>query len=217
MSENTKYVVVYQKNGIAKYISHLDFVRAMNRILRRGGVPVAYSQGFNPHPLLSFALPLSVGTTGGAELLELTLSEPLSPEVLLHRLNGAAPGGVSFVRAYVTEDKNAIKGIAFAKYLVTLKQIPEEQQVDAFLQNAQIVVLKRTKSGEKETDIRPMIAEMKMLPGGALAMTLAAGNTQNLKPETVLLAMEKYILGFCGAYSAIHRETLYDINLKPLA
>lgn len=150
--------------------------------------------------------------------MELTLSEPLSPEVLLRRLNGAAPGGVSFVRAYVTEDKNAIKGIAFAKYLVTLKQMPGRAQMGRrFCKIAQIVVLKRTKSGEKETDIRPMIAEIKMLPGGALSMILAAGNTQNLKPETVLLAMEKYIPGFCGAYSAIHRETLFDINLKPLA
>ena len=74
------YCLIYEKTDAAKYISHLDFVRVMGRMMRRASVPVAFSEGFNPHPLLVFALPLSVGYTSGCELMEFRLAEYMPPD-----------------------------------------------------------------------------------------------------------------------------------------
>ena len=94
------YYLIYEKTDNAKYISHLDFVRTYNRTMRRAGLPVAFSEGFNPHPQLSFALPLSVGYTSECELLELKLTEELPEAEIRDRLNAVIPDGIKILEAH---------------------------------------------------------------------------------------------------------------------
>lgn len=185
----------YEKGEDAKYISHLDFLRAVNRTLRRAEIPVSFSQGFNPHPKLSFALALPLGTTSITELMELELDCDMAPHELLDRLNSASLMGIRFIEAGISPDKNKFKSIAYAKYNVKTDKIVSEKELDAFLNMDEIVVPKKTKSGTRDTDIKPEIESIKIIDGSFI-MTLCAGNEKNLKPETVLDAMRRFIPGF---------------------
>lgn len=86
-----KMIVVFSLKDRLKYIGHLDLMRAMQRALRRGGLPVRYSQGFNPHILLSFAAPLSVGMEGLREVMEVPYEGNITPNEFIHKLNAALP------------------------------------------------------------------------------------------------------------------------------
>ncbi|MDP4133318.1 MAG: TIGR03936 family radical SAM-associated protein [Bacillota bacterium] len=203
----------YEKKDLAKYISHLDFVRAMNRTLRRGEVPVSYSQGFNPHPKLSFALPLSLGTTSNCELIELEVDTDMAPEEIIERLNSKAPVGLKFVDGGILEDKKMFNKIGYAKYQVTPDIMPSESQIEDFLKRDNMVVKKKTKSGINETDIRKDIDSIK-IEDTSLIMVLAAGNEANLKPETVILAMNTYIEGLSIDDYDCERTGILDKNKK---
>ena len=192
----------YEKKDAAVYISHLDFVRAMNRTLRRGGVPVAYSQGFNPHPLLSFVLPLSVGVTSECELLVLDLAHDITAAELVEAANRAAAPGIRVLAAGEVTDNKMFKNVRYAVYRVTPERMPPPGQIKAFLAQKAIVVDKRTKSGVKPTDIRPDILSI----SDDFSMVLSAGSVANLKPQTVIEAMAEWAPGFCR----FHRTAILD-------
>lgn len=185
----------YEKGEAAKYISHLDFLRAITRTIRRAHIPVKYSEGFNPHMKLSFALALPLGTTSVTELMEIELSRDITPEEILDRLNNETLMGIRFIDAGISPDKNKFKAIGYAKYKVTPDKMITDGELSAFLGKNEIVTMKKTKSGTKPTDIRGDIADIK-IEGASFIMILAAGNDANLKPETVLSAMRENIEGF---------------------
>ena len=97
----SKYILTFEKSGYIRYTSHLDMVRLFQRAIRRSGIILAYSQGFNPHPKMSFALPLSLGYTGKKELLEIETREEYSLHDLKNRLNEVLPGGIQIVDAEI--------------------------------------------------------------------------------------------------------------------
>ncbi|MFA4886471.1 MAG: TIGR03936 family radical SAM-associated protein, partial [Desulfotomaculaceae bacterium] len=86
-----RYRIIYAKEGPARYISHLDLLRVFDRAARRGGLPVAYTQGFNPHPKMSFAAPLSVGTAGEAEFADMELTRDIPVADMESALAGSMP------------------------------------------------------------------------------------------------------------------------------
>ncbi len=182
----------YEKGEEAKYISHLDFLRAITRTMRRAEIPVKYSEGFNPHMKLSFALALPLGTTSITELMELELEVDADPADIMQKLNAASLMGIRFIEAGISPDKTLFKRIAFAKYRVTLDGSLTEEQLADFLGRSEIVTMKKTKSGTKLTDIKGDIASIRMVENH-LEMVLAAGNDANLKPETVVSAMAELI------------------------
>ena len=203
------YYLIYEKTGAAKYISHLDFVRTYNRAMRRAGLPVAFSEGFNPHPLLGFALPLSVGYTSECELLELRLTGALAEAEIRDRLNAVMPGGIKILSVH--RGKSRMKKLRYALYYVTPEHMPGS--VDAFLQMEQTVIDKKTKSGIKDADIRPDIKEIR-LTDGRMEMLLSAGSDKNLKPDVVVRAMNKYIPGYDSGDCEYHRAAIYDENME---
>lgn len=184
----SRFWLRYEKSEDAKYISHLDFLRAMTRTLKRAHIPVSYSQGFNPHPKLSFALPLPLGTTSICELMELELDRDLPPEELCTTLNRFVPFGLHFIEAGVSPDKSKFRRIAFSKYRIKPDNLPDPDLLSAFFDRSEIVTEKRTKSGTRPTDIKKDIASLSV-KDDALFMVLAAGNDANLKPETVMTAL----------------------------
>lgn len=185
----------YEKNTHAKYISHLDFLRAMTRTLKRAGIPVSYSQGFNPHPKLSFALPLPLGTTSITELMEIETDFDMDLTKLIDLLNDASPLGIKFLEAGVSVDKNKFRAIGFSKYKVKPDKIISKEELFSFLSMNEIITAKKTKSGIKDTDIKKDILSI-VIEDDSFIMTLAAGNESNLKPETVLCAMKENIPTF---------------------
>lgn len=148
--------VFYHKKGRAKYISHLDLTRCMQRSLKRAGIPVWYSQGFNPHMYLSFALPLALGYESECEAMDLRLTRQMDFEEIKERLNRALPPDIRVVKAALQVHKP--QTIVKAQYQVSFFcQNPAElaEEFDRFVGQEQILVVKRTKKGPKEVDIRP--------------------------------------------------------------
>lgn len=201
----------YEKTGVCKYISHLDFVRCMNRTLRRAGIPIAYSQGFNPHPELTFALALPVGTTSRCELLELTLAEAMPIDEIIERLNRTVPNGLRFTSGGASPGKKLLAGITAAVYRVEPTTMPSVSQLSAFLNKESIITSKKTKSGIRDTDIRKDIHNIE-IDGSRLIMTLAAGNTANLKPATVIQALEEHIDGYVPGECGVERISILNEN-----
>jgi len=206
---NNNYYLRYEKTEKTKYVSHLDFVRMFGRALRRAHLPIAYSEGFNPHPLLGFALPLSVGYTSECEILEISLTEELNPSDIMERLNAVLPEGVKILSAH--EGKSNMKKLDIALYQVFPEKTPSG--IAEFLAMEKILIEKKTKSGIKETDIRPDIKNIKITLG-KIEMTLSAGSRQNLKPEVVIAAMNKYIKGYQSGDCAYHRKQIFDADMN---
>lgn len=201
--------MVYEKTENTKYVSHLDFVRMFGRAMRRAHLPIAFSEGFNPHPLLGFALPLSVGYTSECEIIEITLTESMEPEKIKEKLNAVLPEGVRILKAF--EGKSRMKALTYALYIVKPEKMPKS--IAGFMGNESILIEKKTKSGIKETDIRPDIEEIELCKD-TIRMTLKAGSRANLKPETVISAMNKYIDGYNSGDCEYHRKKIYDEKLN---
>lgn len=151
--------VFYSKTGPAKYISHLDITRCMQRSLKRAGIPVWYTQGFNPHMYMAFALPLSLGYESVCEAMDLRLTETVDFEAMKQQLNEALPRNLRVLSVGSQEQKP--QEIRFADYEVRIcTKHPEvfSTAFQMFLEQPEILVEKRTKKGIKEIDIKPDMA-----------------------------------------------------------
>ena len=206
---NNNYYLRYERDHRVKYVSHLDFVRMFGRALRRAHLPIAFSEGFNPHPLLTFALPLSVGYTSECEILEIALTESVPSEEIVGRLNNVLPEGVKIISAHV--GKSNMKKLDIALYEVYPQKTPAG--ILDFLLKNEILIEKKTKSGIKETDIRPDIKDIKVSLE-KIEMILSAGSRANLKPEVVIAAMNKYIDGYQSGNCHYHRKQIFDAEMN---
>lgn len=205
-----KYVLRYRKIDNAKYISHLDFLRTIQRAMRRAGLPLKYSEGFNPHPNLSFALPLAVGVSGENELFEIELTEQWDAGEIVKKLNEVMPEGIEVTEAKSVE-KNNFSFVTYGLYEIEPENMMTYEQVQEFLGNTEILIEKKTKKGVKETNIKPDIAYIKTGENN-IYMMLAAGNNSNLKPMTVVSAIDKYLPGFSLGFCRYKRLYLADGN-----
>ena len=205
------YYLSYKRGESIKYVSHLDFVRVFGRAFRRAELPIAYSEGFNPHPLLTFALPLSVGYTSECELMEFVMEKELETEEIKERLQNAMPGGIEIMDVY--KGKTRMKKLDNALYIVKAENLPDD--LESFLSLESILIEKKTKSGIKESDIRGDIKNI-ALKDGCFEMLLSAGSRANLKPEVVINAMNKYIDGYSAGECEYHRKQILDGEYNPL-
>jgi len=172
----------FSKRGALAFIGHLDFLRVFGQTIRRAALPAAFSQGFNPHLLLSFALPLPLGMESANDYADLVLAEEMPCEEIVRKLNAAAPDGLVVSAAYAVEDK-AAGVVAVADYFVRgsgtgVKKIEETLAAE------EIVIAKKTKKGVRDTDIRADIFEIRAENGGVF-MRLSAGSERFLNPLTV--------------------------------
>lgn len=150
--------VFYSKKGRSKYISHLDITRCMQRSLKRAGIPVWYTQGFNPHMYMTFALPLSLGYESECEIMDLRLTEKVDFEKMKNDLNRSLPLDITVQK--IALQKNKPQTIAKALYDVTLVCDDRDfikKSFEEFFDKPQITVIKKTKKGTKPMDIKPEI------------------------------------------------------------
>lgn len=161
-----RMLAVYHKGPSLAFISHLDVQRTLQRAMRRAGIPLAFSQGFNPHPKLSFASALATGQTSDAEWFEAELSEDVAPEEFLARVNGMLPRDFYFSDAMAAPDKlpslsSLTRAGAYVIQFYLDREIPEDlliSKLEAML-SGEIIVNKKTKSGYRDVDLRPEIIE----------------------------------------------------------
>lgn len=207
----SNYIIKYSRGEAVKYISHLDFVRMFHRTVRRTDLQMEFSHGFNPHPVMTVALPLSVGVTSDGEYMKIGLTDQYSEQEIQQKLNDSLPEGFQVLAVKKIEGKEIdLTKINRAIYRVEveLDQMPPLDIV-SFLENAELKVMKKSKSGIKEANIRPYIyqLELEKTEGNTitLSMCLAAGSSYNLKPDTVLDAMTNYIPDFQPVFYTVHR------------
>ncbi|MCR4718287.1 MAG: TIGR03936 family radical SAM-associated protein [Firmicutes bacterium] len=207
----SEYIIKYSKGDSVRYISHLDFVRTFHRTVRRSGLNMAYTGGFNPHPIMTVAMPLSVGVTSETEYMKIAFSEDYTEEEIKQKLNDSFPKGFSVIAVKKLLEKE--KEFAKINKVIYKTEIEcnDSSLFDAedFLENKSLLVMKKTKSGEKEADIRPYIYDFTIDKTAknqmVITMCIAAGNDYNLKVETVLSAMEKYTKDFEITFACSHR------------
>ena len=200
-----------------KFIGHLDMMRYFQKAIRRAEIDIAFSEGYSPHMIMSFASPLGVGITSSGEYFDMELSSNISSKELVERLNAVMVEEVKVLSACkIPEDKknNAMALIAAADYTVTFRKGKEpcenwENKVEDFYNQEQIMMLKKTKRSEKEVDIKPSIYGI-FAEGGAVKMKVAAGSVHNLKPDLVMEAFAKYLDAPLAPFAlCIHRDEMY--------
>ncbi len=160
-----KIIAAYHKAGAIAYTSHLDVQRTLQRAFRRADLPLAYSQGFNPHPLVSFATALATGYSSDCEWFELRLTKAITAGEFTERVNAVMPEGMWLSDAFLAEDdmETLSKLVNSARYKVTVhfsREVTEKEihsAVDETLAAKEIFVMKKTKGGIKNTDIRQQI------------------------------------------------------------
>lgn len=191
-----KMLVVFEKFLRIRHIGHLDLMRAMQRALRRSGLPVKFSQGFNPHLLLTFAAPLSVGMSGKREIMEVPLSAEITEEEFLQKLNAALPPELPCLSARIVDDKHpaSMASLFAAEYEIVLDPDGAAlcDAVASFMAQESIMALRKTKSGEKMVDIRPMIFKLETVGERTLRCTLALSEQATCKAELLLDALSAH-------------------------
>lgn len=182
-----------------KFIGHLDIMRYFQKAIRRAEIPIAFTSGYSPHMIMSFANPLGVGLTSDGEYFDIELTESIASKEAVRRLNEQMVDGMEIVSFMQIPDDKKSKGmsiVAGADYLSSVKNgsLPEDlaEKLEAFYAQNEICVVKKTKKSEKEVDIRPMIYKLECRDG-KIYMRVAAGSVQNLKPELVTEAFVRYL------------------------
>jgi len=182
-----KVRTVFAKKDRAKYISHLDLNRFMMRVFRKSGLPIWYTEGYNPHPYIMFALALSLGFESECEIMDFSLTEGVSFGKIKKSLNSIMPEGLKILS--VVTPKYSIKDITKAEYSVEcLTEYPEKlsQELDSFLEYDEINVEKKTKKGIRTINIKPdtEIVNTELSDGKLIIeIRLPAGTQTNLNPN----------------------------------
>ncbi|MCI8464916.1 MAG: DUF2344 domain-containing protein [Lachnospiraceae bacterium] len=209
-----KIRIKFKKTGSMKFIGHLDVMRYFQKVNRRAGVDIAYSGGFSPHQLMSFASPLGLGLTSEGEYLDMELLSSESSENMIERMNAVMAEGMEIISFLKLPEhtKTAMSVVVAADYLLTPEKALWEdwkETAEHFFAQKVIWVRKKTKKSEKEVDIRPLVYRWHF-DGQSLFLTLASGSADNLKPELLLEAFFQYAGKVYEPCSfSIHRLELY--------
>lgn len=204
--------IKFNKIGDAKYISHLDLLRTFNRMIMRSDLKPQYSQGYNPHILMSFLQPSSVGMATKSDCLDITLEGEYDLNKVLLNLKEVAPRGIEITSVEENTDKLKFNTLSSALYSVLIDTNATKDDIINFLRLDEILVDKKTKKGIKEVDIKPLLLSYEVKDGIELILHLKAGSTENLNPSLLLKAMEKYIDNIYINNVRITREYLLSEN-----
>lgn len=209
----------FTKEGPVKFVGHLDTMRLFQRAIKVAGIPVAYSQGFSPHSLVYFAMPLGVGVSSRGEYMDIVTSEDVSPEAMKTSLNAVLVQGIKIIDAFAVEEKgiSLMSLVTGATYRIDLEKTEDitKALVEKGLEKTELIVLKKGKKGIKPVDIKPLLLEVEVDENDAqvqLFVTVKAGSEANLNPDLLI----KAIVGELPYEIAITREELYTGEVEAL-
>lgn len=189
-----KIRIKFRKYGNLKFIGHLDVQRFFQKAVKRAGIDVAYTTGFSPHQIMSFAAPLGVGLESNGEYMDIEVNTFSNCQDIVTRLNQACVEGIEVLSAVVLpkEAGNAMASVAAAGYTVRFREGREpafdwQNKITSFYERESIPVTKETKKGTMEIDLKEGLYALE-LRGSALYMLLNASSAGNIKPQMVIEA-----------------------------
>ncbi len=211
--------LVFSKTDRCKYISHLDINRCMSRALARAKIPLWFTEGFNPHPYMSFSLPLSLGVESLCESVDLRITDDISNDEIKNRMNEMLPTGIRIVD--VLDDFRDCSEIAFSDYVYKFQFCDNEaalERINAVLSSSEIMAEKKAKKGKrrivKETNLKPYIDKYSISIRNdeiVLNIRLAAGPERNLNPTLLFDTIIK-LIDMDFEWRSIARISLLDKN-----
>lgn len=217
----SKVRLKFSKLGMGKYISHLDLLRTFTRAIHRAGLPVRYSQGFNPHQLITFSLPLALGVTSETEFVDIDFEDGTDKLLIVKGLNKCLPPDIKILEA--SEPLIKASDIVSARYMMNLrfKDSIAADMLNKFFEQAEIPAVKKTKRGEKEINLREYIKsyELKNLTEktAELEVILSAGGESNIKPDILVTKLFEFLGdGFCED-ADIHRTEIFYAKGEKIA
>ena len=180
----------FSRTGALSFIGHLDLKGVFERAVRRAGLPVLYTQGFNPRPMIEFALPLGVGIDTECDYADIAMSVPVEPSEFIEKINSKLPDGLEVLSAVSIDEpgKSLMSVVTCASYRIEAPGITRAVLEIFGMENAQTT--KKSKGREVRTDIRPLLIKplTSSTPDRAEYMCLA-GSKQNLRPDVLLRAL----------------------------
>ncbi|MCR1971620.1 TIGR03936 family radical SAM-associated protein [Clostridium cochlearium] len=221
-----RYLIKFTKGSSIKFISHLDLMKTLQRIIKRSAIPIEYSKGFNPHMTMSIAQPLSVGIYSEGEYMDIELTEDVDTNTIKNRLNKSTTRNIEFLEVIKIEDKEGKKktpksmaAIDAARYKIKMRynnteSLEEELKILINLKNWNTI--KKTKRGENEADIKPLVKEISYTIDEKnlyIDCVLSCGSRENLSADL----FSQYIKNNTSncdldAFIDIKRQELYGIK-----
>lgn len=209
---------LFEKTGNARYISHLDLMRVFQRAFKRAGLPLTHTQGFNPRPSVSIALPLSLGVESQCELLDFELERPYACAEIREKLNAALIDGVYIREVY--EQGQKLKNLALLQSRLVLeydRHISDDAEdvIQSLFSRPELIVEKKGKNGTTQQDIIPMLRRLavKKLSDREVEITaLHSCQNPSLNPMQLSAAITKYLPGLSPDYVRCFREEIFDTN-----
>jgi len=209
----------FAKEGRAVYISHLDLMRTMQRAFLRAGYSLKYSEGFNPHPVISILLPLGVGCASECELMDFQLTADSDLSELPARLTAAMPEGITALEAY--ECGRKVKDLKWlrisGKFEYDTRDAAKMRDgLQAFFAGESIVIEKKTKRGMGESDIAPAIREIGFAAGEKCVLVSAVISAQEptLNPDYLAGALTQLAPELAPDFAEFTRLEVYDAEMK---
>ena len=210
----------FEKTGRAAYISHLDLMRTMQRAFLRAGLPLKYSEGFNPHAQISMLLPLSLGQESVCELMDFRVGADCDLDAMAAQLTAVLPEGIRVLRVYEPERKG--KELKWLRVRGKLdydggQSAETAAALEAFFARKEIVILRRTKRGEGESDIRPAIRELaaSSTPEGIVLDAVVSAQEPTLNPDLLVAALRQLKPELEPDFARFTRVAVYDAELRP--
>lgn len=211
--------LLFEKTGSAVWISHLDLMRLFQRAFQRACLPLKHTQGYNPRPSVSIALPLSVGVESRCELLDFDLDGvSVSCEEITQRLNQTLVSGIVVHSTY--ENGRKLRDLALLDCTVTLEYdrgVPEgaKTAIEALFGRDSVIVTKKSKNGLQDQDVIPMIRKLCVVeaePGILQLQARICCQNPTLNPSQLVVAIEKYLPEYMPDFSKCSRSEIFDTN-----
>ena len=193
-----KLRIKFNKFGAVKFIGHLDVMRFFQKALRRADIDVAYSGGFSPHQIMSFASPLGVGLESNGEYFDVEINSPISSQEFIDKVNAVSIPEIQILDVRLLPEKagNAMASVAAAGYTIRFREGREltdwQNRFEAFMAQEKILITKATKRGTAEIDLKPAIYDYDINEEG-LYLLVNASSEGNIKPTLVMDAFAAFL------------------------
>ena len=228
-----RYLIKYTKESNIKFISHLDLMRTIQKIVRRADLPMKYSKGFNPHMAMSIAQPLSVGVYSDGEYMDIVLVEEVDEKEIIDRLNQKTASGIKFKTAtkitYIENEKKTPQAMALieaCRYIIKIKYNNVDKlkdEIDALIEEKEWQTIKKSKKGQREVDIKALVYEFKYWMKDnelVLNVLIQSGSREHLAADLLVSYLKERTSNVKeDSFDDIKREEMYfrrDEKLIPI-
>ena len=211
-------LIRFGKQPRLRFISHLDLQRFFQRAVNRTGLPIAWSQGFNPHPVMSFGSALALGWTSEYEVIDIKLSAPMGRKRTEDAVRAALPEDLPVLEVRMVDDRHAapMSLVRMSDYVVRLEGENAPAvigQIPAFLKREVVEAIKKTKSGEKTINARPLVLSLEALDADRFRTQLMLTESQSIKPE-LLVGLLSDMAGVEAPMARVHRTMLLGLGAE---